>query len=247
MNEQTKGWRLSVSRSGNSQSTHVWVCDNADIDSLRATLLASLDTADGASGGLLGCESVDSAYGTGGSDDPTGGKATLIAHYVPLWKLNQYDVTKAPQKRFNYGSESFTYDPSPLFHGLNAVWDSDKKEVINREVLPLMTLPITEVVLSGARTTLALDTYSGFANTVNYGTFLGAAAGKALFGGASGTPFQKPDGTFIYRYEVSVKFRSIEWNKDYRPKTNTWDTILPDGTNKKFSAVSFASLLTAPG
>ena len=184
----SKGWRNRLSLDGNSSNTHVVVSDISEIEAVRQSLLGSQDTSGGAVNGLLKCMSVETRYGTG-SDDPAGNKATTTAEFVPAWKVDALDPTKAFAIRFNYSADGFTYN----IKNPNATWD-DGDPILNRNVLPRKVLSITEAILFGVRLTAGLTTYAQWTDKVNSDIFLGAAPGYALFRGASADPFQLPDG-----------------------------------------------------
>jgi len=250
--DPSKGWRNRLSLDGGSGSTHIVVSDISEIEAVRQSLLASEDTSGGAVNGLLKCMSVETRYGTG-SDDPAGNKATTVAEFVPAWKVDALDPTKAFAIRFNYSADGFTYN----IKNPNAKWD-DGDPILNRNVLPRKVLSITEAILFGVRLNAGLTTYAKWTDKVNSDIFLGAAPGYALFRGASADPFQLPDGRKAFKHQVTVAFRSIEWNKDYREDssgedaqgyyelTGGWQIVLPDGVHKKFEAVAFAGLLNPP-
>ena len=243
--DPSTGWRNRLSLDGNSSSTHVVVSDISEIEAVRQSLLGSQDTSGGAVNGLLKCMSVETRYGTG-SDDPAGNKATTVSEFVPAWKVDALDPSKPFKVRFNYSSDGFTYN----IKYPKAKWESGDP-VTNREVIPRKTVSITEAILFGVRLTAGLNTYAQWTDMVNSDIFLGAAPGFALFKGASADPFQLPDGRDAFKHQVTVAFRSIEWNKDYREDgtfqfTGGWEYVLPDGVNRKFEAVSFAGLLNPP-
>jgi len=238
--ERSKGWRNRLSLDGGSGSTHVVVSDISEIEAVRQSLLGSQDTSGGAVNGLLKCMSVETRYGTG-SDDPAGNKATTTAEFVPAWKVDALDPTAAFAIRYNYSADGFTYN---IKNG-NAKWASGKP-IYNRNVMPRKVLSITEAILFGVRLTAGLTTYAQWTDKVNSDIFLGAAPGFALFKGASADPFQLPDGRKAYKHQVTVAFRSIEWNKDYNEDTGAWEVCFPDGTNPKFGSVAFAGLLNPP-
>jgi hypothetical protein len=243
--ERSKGWRNRLSLDGGSSSTHVVVSDISEIEAVRQSLLASEDTSSGAVNGLLKCMSVETRYGTG-SDDPAGNKATTTAEFVLAWKVDALDPAAAFAVRYNYSADGFTYN----IKYPKAKWESGDP-VTNREVMPRKTISITEAILFGVRLTAGLNTYSQWTDKVNSDTFLGGAPGHVLFKGGSADPFQLPDGRKAFKHQVTVAYRSIEWNKDYREDgtfafTGGWEYILPDGKNRKFEAVSFAGLLNPP-
>lgn len=238
---QITGWRSLVSVDGNSTTTSVWTCDLSEIAASRLYLLASAAADSYDVTGLLKCMSVEVRYGTGNSDDPAGGKAILTANYVPAWKVDSYSTAQAFKIRYAWGSESFTFGVK----GPKAIW-SDGKPILNRSILPLKTLATCDITLFGVRTAGDLTTYASYANKVNSDTFLGASAGLVIFSGATMTPMQLSDGTNADRHEVNLKWREIEWNKDYREEDGTWATPWPDGANPKFASTALAGLYATP-
>lgn len=175
-------------------------------------------------------------------DDNGQDYAQLSIQYGSQQQWEAYQLNKAFKIRYEYGWESFTVSGDAYYQD-----ESEYVKIDNRNVLPVQTLLVTTAVLYGTRSSLTYDTYSAYADKVNSDSFLGAAAGYAYFGGASGTPRQLKNGTIVYDVEVRVKFRSQPWNNAWIEEKAGWFPIkFGAGKTPIYGSTSFASLLTAP-
>lgn len=82
-----------------------------------------------------------------------------------------------------------------------------------------------------------------YVDTVNDATFMGCARGTVYFVGCKTVREAAADGTWTQRVMMSLKWRSQDWNKVYRPDTLTWDTQQDSGGRTPYEYKNFANIL----
>jgi hypothetical protein len=215
---------------GGSKSSFVFTCDWADRFTNKALLLGAIDANDT----TLMCNEVTFAY----LGNQPSALAELHCNFIPAWKILTLLPDNPFKVRTSYGAESFTVS------GDGWKWASGAP-IVNKNVLPIQTVAVTEVVLFGCRSAeFDLSAYDAYEDQVNSDTFLGAAAETVMFQGATRNPRYDANGNLVYDVEVKLKRRNRSWNEFFNETTGQFEEIKDGSGNKVFASTAFAGLLT---
>jgi hypothetical protein len=214
---------------GGAKSTFVFICDWADRFTNKALLLGAVDANDT----TLMCNEVTFSY----LGNQHSANAELHCSFIPAWKILVMQPDNPFLAKTAAGAESFTIS------GDGWTWASGDP-ILNKAVLPIKTVAVTEVVLFGCRSAeFSLDAYDGYEDKVNDGEFLGAPAGTVMFQGATRNPRYDCNGNIVYDVEIKLKRRNKSWNEFFNETTGHFEEIKDGSGNKAFESTSFAGLL----
>jgi hypothetical protein len=219
---------------GNSSATAKWVCNNANVATNRGGLLYAVC----AEVLTLSCESIEHEYL---NNDASNGKSVLTGHFIPTWKLDALTPDQPFRIRYENASESFTLT------GTAWTWASGK-DLLNRNIQPLLASGIIRLCLFGTRSSYDAATFDAWADTVSSdGNFLGAGPAQVRFAGSAGDPRQLDNGTLVYDVRVMLEARKHSWNEFYNEDTGEWEALYKRGTtDPMYADAAYAGLLEAP-
>jgi len=216
-----------TSRTGNSQSTGVWICDAADVAEAKIAFFAN---GDGYDGTLTVIEVEPALY----KNDPLCGKVQLTVKAIPTWKVANLLPNQPFRLSVEDADEAITKEGS--FHwktgGLSAPV----------EIKPYMRIAVERIVLTGCISAFTIDTYKNLVGRINSDEWQGAEIETLQFRPYQVQQRQDESGVIVYDVRLNLIWREVSWNKYWDPINNRWDELREDGTNLPvYTPTAFAS------
>ena len=215
-----------TSRTGNSQSTGVWICDAADVAEAKIAFFAN---GDGYDGTLTVIEVEPALY----KNDPLCGKVQLTVKAIPTWKVANLLPNQPFRLSIEDADEAITKDGS--FH-----WKTGGASAPS-EIKPYLRVAVERVVLTGCILVFSIDTYKALVGRVNADSWQGADVETLQFRPYQVQQRQNESGTIVYDVRLNLIWREVGWNNYWDATNNRWDELQEDGTNAPmYELVEFA-------